>query len=226
MDDRALSRLFHCSKRPSKLDSTRYREHGRAVIVGLTGGIASGKSTVAAMLADLGAEIVDADEIAHDIEKPGRPAYREIADRFGRDVLLPDGRIDRARLGRLVFADAQARGDLERITHPRIRTLIVERVADALKRQVSPVVVDIPLLFESGGEYGFDGVMLVYAPEPVQQRRLMARDHLDVEEAQQRIATQLPIAEKESRATWVIDNGAGLDATRKQVHEWWNSHVR
>jgi dephospho-CoA kinase len=195
------------------------------MIIGLTGGIATGKTTVARMLEERGATIVDADQLAHAVEEPDQPAYHDIVERFGRAVLLPDGRIDRARLGRLVFADEQARKELERFTHPRIRTLIAERVAEAVSRGAPLIVVDIPLLFETGGEDQFNGVLLVYAPEAVQIERLRERSGFDSEDARRRLAAQLPIEEKRSRATWVIDNGGAVESTRDLVSRWWGDVV-
>jgi dephospho-CoA kinase len=195
------------------------------MIIGLTGGVATGKTTVAGMLAARGAAIVDADQLVHEIEQPGQPAFAEIVSRFGPEVLQPDGRLDRDRLGRLVFADRSARADLERITHPRVRELIAVRVARAVSEDARLVVVDIPLLFEGNGEGQFGGVLLVYAPEDVQLARLRSRRGLDEAEARRRISAQLPIDEKRARATWTIDNGGSLKATEDQVSRWWRDAV-
>ena len=197
--------------------------YGRAVrLIGLTGGIATGKSTVASLLAEHGATVVDSDELAREVVQRGQPALAEIAERFGPDVIAPDGSLDRAAMGAIVFADPEARRDLERITHPRIAELTQERIAAAAARDAGVVVVDVPLLFESKREDMFEGVLLVYAPEEVQIRRLIARDGLDEAAARQRLAAQLPIEEKRSRATWVIDNSGRLDETRRQVDRWWS----
>ncbi|MFN2582798.1 MAG: dephospho-CoA kinase [Candidatus Dormibacteria bacterium] len=191
-------------------------------VIGLTGGIATGKSTVASMLAAHGATVVDADELAHDVVRPGQPALAEIRARFGDTVIAPDGSLDRAATATIVFADEQARRDLERITHPRIAELTQQRIADAIAADAPVVIVDIPLLFENNREEMFEGVLLVYAPETVQVTRLMARDGIDADAASQRLAAQLPIEEKRQRATWVIDNRGALDATHAQVDTWWN----
>lgn len=195
-------------------------------LIGVTGGIATGKSTVGRMLAAHGATVIDADELAREAVHPGEPTLDAVAARFGRDVILPDGSLDRARLGEIVFADPVARRDVEGITHPRILELTQERVAAALASAAPLVAVDIPLLFENAREAMFEGVLLVYAPPEVQLRRLRERNGLDDAAALQRLAAQLPIDEKRDRATWIIDNAAGLDATARAVDMWWETVVR
>jgi dephospho-CoA kinase len=195
-------------------------------LIGVTGGIATGKSTVDRMLADHGAIVIDADELAREAVGPGEPTLDEVATRFGRDVIRPDGTLDRGRVGEIVFADAEARRDLERITHPRIMELMQERIATALAGPAPLVAVDVPLLFESAREGMFEGVLLVYAPRDVQLRRLRERNGLDEDAALQRLAAQLPIAEKRDRATWIIDNSHGIDATARAVDLWWATAVR
>jgi dephospho-CoA kinase len=194
-------------------------------LIGVTGGIATGKSTVDRLLAAHGASVIDADELAREAVRPGERALDEVAARFGRGVLLPDGNLDRGRLGAIVFADPEARRDLERITHPRIAELMQERIATAIAGPAPLIAVDIPLLFENAREAMFEGVLLVYAPLEVQLRRLRERNGLDEAAAMQRLAAQLPIDEKRDRATWVIDNGDGLDATSRAVDRWWESVV-
>ena len=195
-------------------------------LIGVTGGIATGKSTVDRMLADHGAIVIDADELAREAVRPGEPTLDEVATRFGRDVIRPDGTLDRGRVGEIVFADAEARRDLERITHPRIMELMQERIAAALASPVPLVAVDVPLLFENAREAMFEGVLLVYAPRDVQLRRLRERNGLDEDAALQRLAAQLPIDEKRDRATWIIDNSHGIDATARAVDLWWATAVR
>jgi dephospho-CoA kinase len=195
-------------------------------LIGMTGGIATGKSTVDAMLADRGAAVIDADELAREVVLPGEPALAEVAQRFGGDMLRPDGTLDRPRLGAVVFADPDARRDLERITHPRITALMQERITQALAGPAPLVVVDIPLLFENGRESLFEGVVLVYAPREVQIRRLGERNGLDADAAAQRLAAQLPIDEKRDRATWIIDNSGDVDATAAAVDRWWEANVK
>jgi dephospho-CoA kinase len=195
-------------------------------LIGVTGGIATGKTTVDRMLTAHGATVIDADELAREVVGPGEPALEEVAARFGRDLIRPDGSLDRTRLGRLVFADPEARRDLERITHPRITELTAARVATALAGPAPLVVVDIPLLFENAREAMFEGVLLVYAPAEVQVERLRERNGLDEAAALQRLAAQLPIDEKRGRATWIIDNSGSLDATSRAVDHWWETEVR
>jgi dephospho-CoA kinase len=195
-------------------------------LIGVTGGIATGKSTVDALLAAHGAAVIDADLLARKHHLAGEPALAEVAQRFGGEMLQADGSLDRARLGALVFADADARRDLERITHPRITALMQERIAQALAGPAPLVAVDIPLLFENARESLFEGVLLVYAPRDVQVRRMRERNGLDADAALQRLAAQLPIDEKRDRATWVIDNSSGLEATSRAVDAWWEAVVR
>jgi dephospho-CoA kinase len=195
-------------------------------LIGVTGGIATGKSTVDRMLEAHGATVIDADELAREVVVAGEPALDEVAARFGRELILSDGTLDRTRLGAIVFADADARRDLERITHPRILELMQERIAAALAGPAPLVAVDVPLLFENAREGMFEGVLLVYAPREVQLRRLHERDGLDESAALQRLAAQLPIDEKRARATWVIENTDGLEATQRAVDRWWETAVR
>ena len=195
-------------------------------LIGVTGGIATGKSTVDRMLEAHGATVIDADELAREVVVAGAPALDEVAARFGRELILPDGTLDRTGLSAIVFADPEARRDLERITHPRILELMRERVAAALAGPAPLVAVDIPLLFENAREGMFEGVLLVYAPREVQLRRLHERNGLDETAALQRLAAQLPIDEKRERATWVIENTDGLEATQRAVDQWWETAVR
>ena len=192
-------------------------------LIGLTGGIATGKSTVAAELARLGATVIDADALAREVVEPGTPALGEIASRFGGEMISAEGQLDRARLGSVVFADANARRDLERITHPRVRDLMQQRIAAALAADADLIVAEVPLLFETRSEALYEGVMVAYAPADVQLQRLMTRDGIDEAAARQRLSAQIGIEEKRARAAWVIDNSGPLDATREQVVRWWDA---
>jgi len=194
-------------------------------LIGLTGGIATGKSTVDRMLAARGATVIDADELAREAVRPGEPTLDRVVERFGEEILNSDGSLDRGRLGKIVFAASDARHDLERITHPRIIELTQERIDAALSGTAPLVVVDIPLLFENAREGMFDGVLLVYAPPDVQVRRLQERNHLDETAARQRLAAQLPIDDKRARATWVIDNSGDEAAVQSAVDAWWDANV-
>jgi dephospho-CoA kinase len=189
-------------------------------VVGLTGGIASGKSTVTAMFRELGAQVIDADQVARDVVEPGTPGLEEVAHRFP-GVVDPSGRLDRTALGRRVFADPGERGALEAILHPRIREEVARRT-EALARAGERVVLyDAALLIENGLHRGMDGVILVSAPEAVQRARLAARDGLDDAAITARLAAQLPLADKRAHATWVVENGGSLDETRAQVRRIW-----
>ncbi|MBV8196311.1 MAG: dephospho-CoA kinase [Candidatus Dormibacteraeota bacterium] len=194
-------------------------------LIGLTGGIATGKSTVAGLLTARGATVVDADELAREVVEPGQRSLAEIRQRFGAGVIAASGALDRAALGAIVFADEQARRDLERITHPRIAALMQERVAAALAQDAELVVVDVPLLFENHRQDQFEGVMLVYAPPSVQVERVMRRDGLDEPAARQRLAAQMAIDEKRQLATWVIDNSGDAAQTKEQIDHWWDALV-
>ena len=195
-------------------------------VVGLTGGIASGVSLVASMFRELGAAVIEADRIARDVVAPGTPAYRKIIDVFGREVALPDGSLDRRRLGALVFKDPSARRRLNTITHPEIRRRIAEQVErTAAERPAAVILVDIPLLLDTAGPDAFDldAVIVVQATPEQQIARLMARDGLTREEAESRLAAQRPIAEKATEADWVIDNSGSIEQTRTQVEALWGT---
>ena len=194
-------------------------------LIGLTGGIATGKSTVAGMLARRGAAIIDADELARDVVEPGQPALDAIVRRFGADVLQPDGTLDRAGLGGLVFSDEAARRDLERITHPRIAELMQQRIAESFAHDAPAVIADIPLLFENRRQDMFEGVLLVWAPRSVQLKRMQERDSLDEAAAESRLAAQMNIDDKRALAGWIIDNSGALSATQRQTDAWWDEEI-
>ena len=185
-------------------------------VLGLTGGIGSGKSMVASMFAQLGADVIDADQLAREVVQPGQPALEEIAAAFGRDILLPDGRLDRGMLARIIFADPVARARLNAITHPRIQ----ERMATEMALRGSRpgvLIVDIPLLFENDRTSSVESVIVVWVDPKTQLRRLIERDGLTADEARQRIAAQMPLDEKRARADLVVDNSGSRENTRRQV---------
>jgi dephospho-CoA kinase len=194
-------------------------------LIGLTGGVATGKSTVARLLAARGAVIVDADQLAREAVEPGSPALAEIAAEFGPAALRPDGALDRPAVAALVFADAGRRRRLEAITHPRIQALMADRIVAALGTQSPLVVADIPLLYENGRDAMFEGVMVVWCDRATQLARLVTRDGLDPAEAERRLAAQMPADEKRARATWVIDNNGSEADTAAQVARWWEREV-
>jgi dephospho-CoA kinase len=184
--------------------------------LGLTGGIGSGKSMVASMFIQLGADVIDADRLARDVVEPGQPALEEIAAAFGEDILLPDGRLDRGRLGRIIFADPVARARLNAITHPRIRERMDAEIT-ARRSRPGVLIVDIPLLYENDRTRAVETVIVVWVDPKTQLRRLQERDGLSVAEARQRIAAQMPLDEKRARADVVIDNSGSRENTRRQV---------
>jgi dephospho-CoA kinase len=184
--------------------------------IGLTGGIASGKSTVAAILADLGAVIIDSDQLAREVVEPGTDGLDRIHRRFGDAVLTPDGRLDRPALGRIVFGDAAARADLEAIIHPAVRRRAAELEAAAEPDAV--VVQMIPLLVETGQAGSFDAVIVVDVPADVQRQRLMTRNQMSAAEADSRIAAQADRQQRLAAADVVIDNSRpDLDDLRRRV---------
>jgi len=198
----------------------------RPLVIGLTGGIGSGKSTVAAMLGELGAELIDADQIARDVVRPGEPAYDEIVSVFGRDILAADGTIDRKVLGGRVFADPAARRQLESIVHPRIGAQSWRRISEAGARGVRVVIYEASLLVEGGLHKSFDGLIVVSASEAAQRGRVAARDGLGELEIGRRMAAQLPTSDKVAVADWVIHNDGKLEDTRRQVEAVWREIER
>jgi dephospho-CoA kinase len=191
----------------------------RFLLVGLTGGIATGKSTVSAMLRDMGCVIIDADLLARDVVAPGQPALGAIVDAFGPGVLHADGTLDRKRLGAIVFADPDRRRQLEAITHPAIRALFDARLQALRARGFAGVVVfDAAVMIESGNYKNMDRLVVVVTDPETERARLMARDGISREEADRRIASQMPVTEKAKLADHVIDNSGDRDATAAQVH--------
>ncbi|WP_027093969.1 dephospho-CoA kinase [Cohnella thermotolerans] len=190
--------------------------------IGLTGGIATGKSTVSRLLTERGAALVDLDRIAREVVEPGQAPLRQIVQRFGQAVLNEDGTLNRSKLGAIVFSNEAERKALEAITHPAIRASMRDQM-EALQRERPDrlVVVDVPLLYESGLQPFFERVMVVYAPRAVQLERLMKRNALSEEEAMQRINAQMDIEEKRRLADIVIDNGSSLEHTVEQVDRFW-----
>ncbi|WP_317228629.1 dephospho-CoA kinase [Clavibacter sp. MX14-G9D] len=190
--------------------------------IGLTGGIAAGKTVVADRLAELGAVRIDADRLAREVVEPGTPALAEIARRFGPDVIAADGSLDRPALGAVVFRDPDARRDLEAITHPAVRALSARRMAEAEERDPDAVVVyDIPLLVESGRVDEFDRIVVVHAPREERIRRLVELRGMPAEEAERRIAAQATDAERLAVADDVVDSGVSLASTLAQTDRLW-----
>ncbi len=185
--------------------------------IGLTGGIASGKSTVAGILREYGIVVIDADDIAHRIMEPGQTAWQEIVSWLGLEILTPDGRIDRRRLGDFIFSDPTARAKLEAITHPRIWAVMNDTAEHYAAQGVKQVILDIPLLIECNWQEKVDEIWLVYASQQIQLERLQARNHFSEAQALARIHAQKSIEEKRKVADVVIDNSGDLAKTRKQI---------
>jgi dephospho-CoA kinase len=188
------------------------------LLVGLTGGIATGKSTVAKMLRELGCVIIDADVLAREVVEPGEPAYEDIVAEFGSDVTQADGSLDRKRLGAIVFADAARRKRLEAMTHPRIRERFARRLQELTEQGFAGLVFfDAAVMIESGNYRNMDRLVVVATDEVTQRERLQGRDGIGADEAARRMASQMPVAEKAKLADHVIDNAGDRTATERQV---------
>jgi dephospho-CoA kinase len=191
-------------------------------VIGLTGGIAAGKTVVADRLAELGAVRIDADRLAREVVEPGTPALAEIARRFGSGVIAAHGTLDRPALGAIVFRDPDARRDLEAITHPAVRALSARRIAEAGEADPDAVVVyDIPLLVESGRVDEFERIVVVHAPREERIRRLVELRGMAREEAERRIASQATDEDRLRVAHDVIDSGESLASTLAQTDRLW-----
>ncbi len=187
------------------------------IVIGLTGGIASGKSTVAAMLRDFHIPIIDADIIAREVVEPGKEAYKGIVDAFGQEILQTNGEIDRQKLGSIIFHNEDKRLLLNRIVHPAIRMEMNRQKEIYIEQGEKAIVLDIPLLFESKLTSLVHKVLLVYVDEEVQLRRLMQRNHLTEEEARARVASQMPLRQKITLADEVINNNGTIEHTKTQL---------
>ncbi|UOE54646.1 dephospho-CoA kinase [Bacillus sp. CMF12] len=188
-----------------------------SLTVGLTGGIASGKSTVSSLLIEKGYTVIDADIEARLAVEKGEEAYQEIVRHFGERVLLKDGSIDRAELGSIIFHDEKERKALNSIVHPAVRKRMTAKKEQAISRNEQLIILDIPLLFESKLQYMCDKTLLVYADEDIQLQRLMQRNQLSEKEAMARIHSQMPLREKKALADAVIDNNGRIEETEKQL---------
>lgn len=191
------------------------------LVIGLTGGIGSGKSSVSALLAELGAEIIDADAIVHEIQQPGGRAYAGIVERFGPDVVHDDGTLDRPALAKIVFDDADARQDLERLTFPHVGAVIAERMT-ALAETDRVVVLDIPLMAEGGkARYGAAGTLVVDCPPDVAVERVVAQRGMDADDARRRQAAQVSREKRLEIADFVIDNSSDRAHLEAEVARAW-----
>jgi dephospho-CoA kinase len=190
----------------------------RFLLVGLTGGIATGKSTVSAIFRELGCVLIDADVLAREVVEPGEPAYHTIVEEFGEGVLQPDRALDRKKLGAVVFADPARRRRLEAITHPAIRARFAGRLAELAEQRFAGIVIfDAAVMIESGGYKNMDRLVVVATDEVTQRQRLVGRDGISAEEVEGRMASQMSVAEKARLADYVIDNSGDRAATEAQT---------
>ena len=193
-------------------------------VVALTGGIGSGKSTVARMLEERGATVIDADAIVHELQAPGMPLVKELAEAFGPEIVGPDGELLREELGRIVFRNEAARERINAIVHPKVGAEFARRLVAAKEARVPLIVLDIPLLFEgrqagsrSAASMQSEAVIVVWVPRALQLERQIARDERSAEDAESRIDAQIPLDEKRAQADHVIDNSGSLAETERQV---------
>ena len=194
-------------------------------IIGLTGGIACGKSTVSKILRSLGAKVIDADAVAHALSQPKQPLYDAYVARFGAEILTAQGTLDRAAIGRIIFKDPNVRAEIDALAHPLIQAA-VEQQMQAVCRNAPVIVLDVPLLFEAGWEVLTDEIWVVSLSEAAQLMRLMERDPaMTEEEARARIAAQMPLSEKRARADVVIDNSGTKEETLHMIERIWRERV-
>lgn len=189
------------------------------LVIGLTGSIASGKSTVSSMFKQMNIPVIDADKISREVVEPGEEAYLSVVKEFGKAILLSGGHIDRKKLGSIIFSDEEKRKALNEIVHPAVRKRMLEQKEHHVHNKERIIVMDIPLLFESKLTHMVNKVLVVYVEETVQLQRLMERDRSTREEALQRIQSQIPIKEKVSLADAVIDNNGTREETFEQLKD-------
>lgn len=187
------------------------------LMIGLTGSIASGKSTIAKMFTHLNIPVIDADQISRKVVEPGEEAYEGVIHQFGKGLLLPTGEINREKLGQIVFADENKRQQLNHIVHPVIRKEMIQQRDHYVKEKHHRVVLDIPLLYENQLTYLVEKTLVVYVDEATQLNRLMERNHYTKNEAWQRINSQMPMMEKATLATAVINNKGTKDESFEQL---------
>jgi dephospho-CoA kinase len=197
------------------------------LLLGVTGSIATGKSTVSAMLEELGAPVIDFDVLARVVVEPGKPAYHEIVSFFGKQVLNEDGTINRKRLSEIVFADMEQRKKLESLTHPRIGEAYIEQVLRHSAENPNAIIqVVVPLLIESNMSFMFDKILVVYTSENDQVERLREREGIDDHWAANMVRSQMTIEEKKGYADYIIDNSGTIEETRRQVRQLWEELKR
>lgn len=195
------------------------------VVIGVTGGIGTGKSTVTSILRELGAVVIDADKIGHEAYKPGTPAWQEVVEAFGKEILLPNGEVDRKRLGSIVFSDPKALARLNAIMHPKMFRMAQERIQQAKAQGHQVIVLEAAVLLEAGWDPLVDEIWVVTAPEEVAVQRVQARSGLPREAVVARLRSQLPPEERIRRAQVVIDNAGSLEDLRRQVEDLWQKRI-
>jgi dephospho-CoA kinase len=193
----------------------------RTIIIGVTGGIATGKSTIAGMLGQLGAKTIDVDRVAHRFLKRKTPSWQEIRDEFGDEILNKNSVINRKRLGKIIFTNKDKQKKLEEIIHPLVIEAVKKRISRAINQKQGVLVIDAPLLIESGLASLMDKLIVVNAPGYIQRKRLVKRG-LTQEEAERRINSQLPLAMKVKLADYIVENNGNLTWARRQVRRIWN----
>jgi len=195
------------------------------LIVGLTGGIVGGKSTVASMFRDLGAKIIDADKLGHSVIFPNKPAWKKIVKIFGKDILQNDLTINREKLGKIVFTNQTFLKKLNEVTHPEITKMIKKEIDSATNNQEKVLIIDAALIYEAKIDRLMDKIIVVYIDKDEQIKRLIKRNNFSRDEALQRVRSQIPMKEKAKMADYVIDNSNSLSKTREQVEKIWQSLV-
>ena len=197
------------------------------ISIGLTGGVACGKSTVARIFAEgHGAMVIDADQVARQVVEPGQPAHAKILEAFGKQVFAEDGTLDRKAMRKLVFADPESKRRLEAVTHPAIRSAIADQLITWAKAGVAAAIVEAALLVETGSHTHYPELVVVTCPPPIQLQRLIQRDGISETEASRIIATQMPNAEKEAVATVVITNNGDFETLRAKVGAAWETIIQ
>ncbi|WP_110956151.1 dephospho-CoA kinase [Anaerosinus massiliensis] len=191
-------------------------------LIGLTGGIASGKSTVSQMLKNLGGKIIDADKIAREVVMPNEPAWQDIIKKFGKEILLEDQNLDRIKLGNLIFSNQDAKKHLDFIMHPRIEEKIKQKILQYRDDHDLILVLDIPLLYEAGWDTITNENWVVYVSPTLQLERLMKRNKLTKQQAIDRVNSQMLLEDKAKLADYIIDNNGSLEDTKNQIIKRWN----
>ncbi|MGM7720884.1 dephospho-CoA kinase [Metabacillus sp. Hm71] len=189
------------------------------IVIGLTGGIASGKSTVSNIFKKAGIRVIDADKISREVVEVGQPAYKQIIETFGEEILHEDLTLHREKLGALIFSDETKRKQLNEIVHPAVRQEMLKQTQEEKERQAKAVILDIPLLFESSLTYMVDKTVLVYVNEDTQLKRLMERNGFSEEEAMMRINSQMPLKDKVKLSDEIIDNNGSIEETTIQINK-------